>query len=267
MTARPQNTAPGEVHLALSERSQVATIVVDRPEKLNALTLALLDRLHEVALGLADSSARVVVIRTAGDRVFSVGADITHFAGLDSVAMWRTWIATGHRAFDAIASLKQPTIAVIDGLAYGGGLELALAADFRVIASEARIALPETGLGTVPGWGGTERVTELVGRARAKELVLARRVLTGAEALDWGLATRCADRAELEASVLELQGELLGGGPIAVQLAKQIIDAAANGAPSSLLEALAGALTATTDDLAEGIAAFHDKRPPVFLDH
>jgi enoyl-CoA hydratase/carnithine racemase len=181
--------------------------------------------------------------------------------------MWRDWIATGHRAFDALARLRQPSIAVIDGLAFGGGLELALACDFRVIAAEAKIALPETGLGTVPGWGGTERATELVGRARAKELVLTRRQLTGDEAVSWGLATSVAPKAELDDTVDRLSGELLAGAPLAMQLGKQLIDAAADGAPSRVLEALAGGLAAATDDLAEGVAAFRDKRPAQFTDN
>jgi enoyl-CoA hydratase/carnithine racemase len=181
--------------------------------------------------------------------------------------MWRDWIATGHRAFDALAGLRQPSIAVVDGLAFGGGLELALACDFRVIAREAKVALPETGLGTVPGWGGTERVTELAGRARAKELVLTRRQLTGDEAVAWGLATAAAPRSALEDAVAGLSGELLAGAPVAVQLGKQLIDAAADGAPSRVLEALAGGLAAATADLAEGVAAFRGKRTARFTDN
>jgi enoyl-CoA hydratase/carnithine racemase len=215
---------------------------------------------------VAASTARLVIVRTAGEKVFCVGADINHFARLSAAGMWRDWIATGHRALDALANLRQPTIAVIDGLAFGGGLELALACDFRVIAAEARVALPETGLGTVPGWGGTERVTELVGRSRAKELVLTRRQLTGAEALDWGLATAVAPKAELEEALAKLSSDLLGGAPLAVQLGKQLIDAAADGAPSRVLEALAGGLAAATDDLAEGVAAFREKRTANFTD-
>jgi enoyl-CoA hydratase len=260
--AQPEET----VSVSYSPDGHTATILLDRAAKLNALTLELLEQLAAATREVNASAARVVVLRTAGSKVFCVGADINHFAGLEAAEMWRDWIATGHRAFDALAGLRQPTVAVIDGLAFGGGLELALACDFRVVASDAKLALPETGLGTVPGWGGTERATELVGRARAKELVLTRRQLTGDEAVAWGLATAAAPGAELEDAVDRLTADLLAGAPLAVQLAKQLIDAAADGAPSRVLEALAGGLSAATADLAEGIAAFREKRPPEFTD-
>jgi len=259
--------ATGQVTLSYSADGHTATILLDRAGKLNALTLAMLDELAEAAHKVAASTARLVIVRTAGDKVFCVGADINHFTGLSAAGMWRDWIATGHRAFDALASLRQPSIAVVDGLAFGGGLELALACDFRVVAEDARIGLPETGLGTVPGWGGTERATELIGRARAKELVLTRRQLTGREAAAWGLATDAAPREHLEDAVAKLSSAVLVGAPVAVQLAKQLIDAAADGAPSRVLEALAGGLAAATDDLTEGVSAFREKRTPQFSDN
>jgi enoyl-CoA hydratase/carnithine racemase len=259
--------AAGSVGLTYSQDGLVATITLDRAAKLNTLTLPLLRQLRERILEVGASQARLLVVRTAGEKVFCVGADINQFSVLEPAEMWREWIETGHQAFDALARLRQPSIAVIDGLAFGGGLELALACDFRVIADDARIALPEVGLGTVPGWGGTERATELVGRARAKELVLARRQLTGPEAVQWGLATAHAPKDRLAEEADRLARQILAGGPVAVQLAKQIIDAAAEGAPSRVLEALAGGLTSATTDLAEGVAAFRDKRLPNFTDH
>lgn len=265
VTAVDQNL--GQVTVDYSPDGHTATILVDRASKLNALTLHLLDELATVVREVAASNARLVIVRTAGEKVFCVGADINHFADLSAAGMWRDWIATGHRAFDALAGLRQPSIAVVDGLAFGGGLELALACDFRVVAADARVALPETGLGTVPGWGGTERATELVGRARAKELVLTRRQLTGDEAVAWGLATAAAPKTELDDVVARLSGQLLEGAPLAVQLGKQLIDAAADGAPSRVLEALAGGLAAATDDLAEGVAAFRAKRTAQFTDN
>lgn len=267
LTPAVTKEATGQVTVEYSADSHTATILMDRSAKLNALTLGLLEDLASVAREVAASSARLVIVRTAGDKVFCVGADINHFADLSAAGMWRDWIATGHRAFSALAGLRQPSIAVIDGLAFGGGLELALACDFRVIAAEARVALPETGLGTVPGWGGTERATELAGRARAKELVLTRRQLSGEEALAWGLATAVSPKDALEEAVAKLSADLLAGAPLAVQLGKQLIDAAADGAPSRVLEALAGGLAAATDDLAEGIAAFREKRTPHFTDN
>lgn len=267
VTERITKEPTGQVTVEYTRDGHTATILIDRSSKLNALTLGLLDDLATAAREVAASAARLVIVRTGGEKVFCVGADINHFADLSAAGMWRDWIATGHRAFDALAGLRQPTIAVVDGLAFGGGLELALACDFRVIAAEARVALPETGLGTVPGWGGTKRVTELTGRARAKELVLTRRQLTGEEAVAWGLATAVAPKDSLEDAVERLRADLLAGAPLAVQLGKQLIDAAADGAPSRVLEALAGGLAAATDDLAEGVAAFREKRPALFTDN
>lgn len=266
-TAPATKEATEQVTVEYSADGHTATILIDRSAKLNALTLGLLDDLATATREVAASTARLVIVRTGGQKVFCVGADINHFADLSAAGMWRDWIATGHRAFDALAGLRQPSIAVVDGLAFGGGLELALACDFRIIAAEARVALPETGLGTVPGWGGTERATELVGRGRAKELVLTRRQLTGEEAVGWGLATAVAPQAELEKAVAKLSDDLLAGAPLAVQLGKQLIDAAADGAPSRVLEALAGGLAAATDDLAEGVAAFREKRAAHFTDN
>jgi enoyl-CoA hydratase len=248
----------------LTESGPVATIVIDRSAKLNALTPELLESLEDAVHRLRRSPARVVVLRTGGVRGFCVGADITRFAGLDAVGMWRGWTALGHRVFDAIAALPQPTLAVLQGDAYGGGLELALATDFRVVAAHARLGLPETGLGTVPGWGGTERLTELIGPARAKLVCLARRHMNAQQALDWGVASVIVPIADLDAAVSGLVDDLLGGAPIAVQLAKQLIDAAAAGVPARILEPLAGALTSTTADLVEGVAAFTEKRSSSF---
>lgn len=254
----------GEVRVSVSHGGDVATLTVDREAKLNALTLPLLDQLGDACHEVERSSARVLVVRTAGDRVFCVGADITNFAELDPLGMWADWIATGHRAFERLAALRQPTVAVVDGLALGGGLELALACDLRVVSSSARLGLPEAGLGTVPGWGGTGRLVDVIGRSRALELMLTRRQLSGHEALEWGLANRTAAPAELDAAAERLVEELLASAPIAAQVIKQLVDAGAHGGATPILEALAGALAASTADLREGISAFREKRSPNF---
>jgi enoyl-CoA hydratase/carnithine racemase len=243
----------------------VATIVLDRPAKQNALTPEMLHQLDEELVALAaDRAIRVVIVRGAGDRAFCAGADIDRFADLGPLEMWRSWTALGHAVFARLAALPQPVIAAVHGNAFGGGLELVLAADFRIVAGEAKLGLPEAGLGTVPGWGGTERLVEAVGRARAKEVILARRILDGRTANDWGLAARCVPAADLDAAVDALIEALLGGAPIAVELAKQLVDAAADGVPSRTVEPLAGALSAATTDLAEGVAAFRARRTPAF---
>jgi enoyl-CoA hydratase/carnithine racemase len=172
--------------------------------------------------------------------------------------VWRSWISIGHRVFDRLAHLPQPTIAVVDGLAVGGGLELALACDLRVTQPNARFGLPETGLGTIPGWGGTDRLTRLVGPSRAKELILTRRQIDATTALHWGLVNDIAD-ATLETAVDRYVTDLLGSAPIAQQVAKQLIDAAAAGVPSSILESISSGFTAYTNDYTAGVHAFMNK--------
>lgn len=251
----------GRIDLDLD--GQVATITLQREAKLNALTPEMLEALGRAVAAVRASEARVVVVRGAGQRAFCVGADINRFAGLTPVEML-DWTERGHRVFDALAALPQPSIAVLHGAAFGGGLELALACDLRIGSTSTTLGLPEVGLGTVPGWGGTERLVELVGRARAKEVVLGRRTLDGPTALAWGVLAQCANPDGLDTCAAGLADRIAAAAPVAVRLAKTIIDAAADGAPSRVLEHLAGAVTSSTEDLAAGVAGFRTHSVPEF---
>lgn len=256
-----QAASYGDVALAIER--DTATLTLRRPAKLNALTPEMLNAMAAHLDRIAASDARVVVLRGEGPKAFCVGADIGRFADLTPVQML-DWTARGHRVFDALAALRQPSVAVVHALAFGGGLELALACDLRVLTDTARLGLPEVGLGTVPGWGGTERLTEIVGRARAKDIVLARRTIDGVTAESWGVATRSVSADALEETVADLVARIAAGAPVAVALAKQIIDAAADGAPSRVLEHLAGAVTTATEDLRAGIDGFRSGTTPQF---
>ncbi|WP_147916846.1 enoyl-CoA hydratase/isomerase family protein [Ruania zhangjianzhongii] len=260
-----QNTPPeGRTTWSMDETGQVATILVDRAAKLNAFTPTMLTDLERAVAEVEASEARVALVRTAGEKVFCVGADITLFSQLTSVQMWRDWIGVGHRVFNALEALRCPTIAVIDGLAFGGGLELALACDLRIIADGARLALPETGLGTVPGWGGAGRLPKLIGAARAKEMIFARHEIEAARALDWGLVNAVAPAEQLEETVQQWVTDVRASAPVANALAKQLITASLEGASPHLIEGLAGGLSLATEDLREGVSAFTDKRDPEF---
>ena len=151
----------------------VAHLTLARMEKLNALTLAMLDAL-DAACGQLERStqARAVILDSENPKAFCSGADIADWGALTPREMWRAWTRNGHRIFDRLATLPQPTIAAIHGIAFGGGLELALACDLRVAASTSTFALPEASVGAIPGWGGTRRLTRLVGAGRAKHLSL-----------------------------------------------------------------------------------------------
>lgn len=240
-----------------------ATLTLRRARKLNALTPEMLDQLGDAVEQVRRSDARVVLVRGDGDRAFCVGADINRFADLTSVQMLE-WTERGHRVFDALASLPQPSVAVLHGAAFGGGFELALACDLRVAATTATVGLPEVGLGTVPGWGGTERLVELVGRGRAKDVILGRRTLDADTAHDWGVLNRVCPADQLDQVAADLAEQIASAGPVAIRLAKTIINAAADGAPSRVLEHLAGAVTSSTDDLAAGIAGFRTSTVPQF---
>lgn len=264
MSTQPDAATPDAGTVTLTVDGHVATITVDRERKLNAFTPTMMAELEVAAREADRSGARVVLVRTAGTKVFCVGADINLFAELTPVEMWRDWTTDGHRAFAALEAVRCPTIAVVDGLAFGGGLELALACDFRIMSDDARVALPETGLGTVPGWGGTARTVELIGASRTKEMVLARREVPAGQALEWGLASAVVPREQLEDEVTDWVDRILGSSPVAVTMAKQLIDAAASGATAQTLESLAGGLSMSTRDLAEGVAAFREKRTAQF---
>lgn len=257
------NAGVGTIHLEISAQG-VATLILDRPQKLNALSLELLAQLDTALKDVERSAARVLVVRTAGDRAFCVGADISQFSGFTPAQMWKTWIKEGHRIFRQLANLSQPTIAVIDGPAFGGGLELALACDIRVAASSAKFSLPEVSIGTIPGWGGTERLTRLIGEGRAKQLILTGKPIGTDTALAWGLVTESAEDGSLDDCVQSLINDILNGAPIAQQTAKQLIHAASQGADSALLEAIASGFTSATEDFRTGMTSFKEKKSAVF---
>ncbi len=242
----------------------VATVTLDRPDKLNALDPEMIAGLEEAAARLEhDEEACVVLLTGAGERAFCVGADVNAWAALEPLDMWRRWIRDGHRVFDRLAHLRQPVIAVLNGYAFGGGLELALAADVRLAAEDAELAMPEVKIGTIPGWGGTQRLPALSGPARAKQMILSGVRIDARKAEQWGLVNEVFPREALRDEALALANAIAQNAPLSVQMAKQLING--GGAVTSLpLEALAGALAASTDDGREGIASFRERRPARF---
>ncbi len=238
----------------------VATICLDRPAKHNALTPEMLGQLEEILIGLdSDRDVRVVLVAAAGDSSFCAGADIKRFKALQPLDMWAQWTRLGHRVFDRLAGLRQPTIAAVSGNAYGGGFELALACDLRILADDATLGLTEVGIGALPGWGGTGRLRDLVGAGRAKELIFTGEPLTAERALAWGVANELAPKAEVISIARALAVKIADRAPIAVQMAKQAIDA---GDGFRSMEQVSSAATAFTEDAAEGFASFTEKRDP-----
>ena len=254
----------GAIGVRQAVEGPIATITLDRPEKLNALTPAMLEAL-EVALGSieADESIRVVVLTGAGERAFCAGADVDAWSSLAPIEMWRSWVRLGHRVMDRLEGLRQPTIAALNGIAYGGGLELALACDLRIAADTVKVAAPEVGIGTIPGWGMTTRLPVLAGPARAKQMILTGEPIDAGQAEAWGILSEVVPGAELQDAVRRTAERIAAKAPVAVQVAKQLIDGLRPRASASL-EALGSGLTAFTDDASEGRASFRERRPARF---
>jgi len=239
----------------------VARIMLDRPEKLNALDPEMLIALEEAVTQAEQSrQVRVIVLAATGEKAFCVGADILAWTALSPLDMWSEWVRRGHRIFERLERAKQPVICAIQGFAYGGGLELALACDIRIVTDSARFAMPEVKLGTVPGWGGTDRLPRLIGSARAKQMIFTGEPIAADVAERWGLANEVVPAASLSERVAALAEKIAGNAPVAVQTAKQLI---ASPSPATL-ESLAAAVNAFSDDAREGLAAFREKRSPKF---
>lgn len=249
------------------DRDDVRILTVARPEKLNALNAAVLDDLA-AAIDAAenDSGLRCVILTGAGEKAFIAGADIGELARLSPLE-GREHARRGQALLDRISALPMPTIAAINGFAYGGGLELAMACTLRVASENARMGLPETSLGILPGYGGTQRLARLVGPARAMELVLtAEKGLTAVEAERIGLVNRVVPAGQALAGALEIARKIAGNGPVACRYAMEAIRRGMEMplAEGQLLEATLFGLCAATSDTQEGMSAFLEKRPAKF---
>ena len=252
----------------LERQDGVAWITLDRAEVRNALSFDTLGELSaHVATLAGDSETRVVCITAAGDKAFCAGADLKERKTFTE-EQTRAFVARIGDTFAAVAELPQPTVAVLNGVAFGGGLELALACDLRVAAEGISVGLTETALAIIPGAGGTQRLPAVVGVARAKELILAARRVPADEALAMGLLNRVAPAAELRAVAEELAAAIAANGPLAVRAAKAAIDLTQSGAPLNerlLAErALYLERVLPSADRLEALAAFQEKRPPRF---
>jgi enoyl-CoA hydratase/carnithine racemase len=249
------------------DRGPVRHVVLNRPEKRNAFNGELIAALAE-ALGeaAADSAVHVVVLRGAGP-MFSSGVDLRELADVPSdPSVVRHFRSAWLRIPNLLEEMPKPTIAQIHGACIGGALETVLGCDLRVAAADAVIGLPETRIGLIPDVGGSTRLPQVIGLGRAKELILTGKLIDGTEAERIGLVNRVASAEALDEAVEALVGELLACAPIAVGLAKRVIDASARPALSTTLE-LEVALQevcARTEDFAEGAKAFRDKRQPQF---
>jgi enoyl-CoA hydratase len=255
--------------LTESALDQAVLLTVNRPDKLNALNSALLVALRERIEGLArepaPTRARAVVLTGAGDKAFVAGADIAELAELGA-ADARALSEVGHRLGRAIEEAPFPVIAAVNGFALGGGLELALSADFIYVSERAKFGLPEVGLGLIPGFGGTQRLARRIGAPRARELIYTGRVIDAAEALALGIVNRVLPPQDLLAKVAEACAAIAAKGPLAIAAAKRVVLRGEDVDLSSgcELEAVAFGNLFATADAREGTRAFLEKRKPEF---
>lgn len=253
------------VHLAIAGNR--ARISLDNPRKLNALSLEAIDQLDAMLDRIeAAQGVRLVEITGTGDRAFSAGGDVKQWSALDPDRMARAWIRRGNQVFSRLAMLDQPVVALINGDALGGGLELALATDMRIAVESARFAAPEATLGAVPGWLGCQRLVETIGPARARQLVLFGKTVDSQQALAWGLVDAVVARRDLEAEADAVAEAVLARSPLALAASKQLLRAAQDHDRVAALYELAAARCLHSPSGREGARAFAEKRKAVFDD-
>ena len=252
--------------ITYEQRGSVASITLNRPEVLNAFNFDMLTELHAVIESIRiHPDIRIVLITGAGDKAFSVGADLKERRTLPDTLVKRNLNKFGE-VFNAIESLPQPTICILNGYAFGGGLELALACDFRFAVQDIVVGLTETKLGIIPGAGGTQRLPRLIGEAKALEMILCAKKITSEEGLAYGLFTKVIKRPSLTEEVSHFVNSILDNAPIAVQQAKFAVK---QGLKVDLhtglqIERKAYEITLPTEDRIEALNAFVEKRAAQF---
>ena len=258
---------PPYTALSLEVRDAVAVVTLQRPERMNALSKVLLEELGEVFRALAsDRAVRAVVLAGAGEKAFCAGADLKERKGMTEDDV-RGLLGLYRASFGAIDACPKPVIAAIQGVALGGGFELALACDLRVASPTAEVGLPETSLAIIPGAGGTQRLPRLVGVGRAKEMILLAQRFKGPDALAKGLVTALAGDGETAlTAALALAARLAAGAPIALAAALEAVDGGADLSLEEgfLHEARCYEKTLVSADRREALAAFAEGRKPVY---
>ncbi|MDA1194796.1 MAG: enoyl-CoA hydratase-related protein [Planctomycetota bacterium] len=245
---------------------RIATITVNRPDKLNALNDVVMAQIDAAfAHAKADADCGVVILTGAGEKAFVAGADIGELAQ-QTVRGGKEKSLRGQAVLANIENLGKPVIAMINGYAFGGGLELALACHLRTLAAETRIGLPEVGLSIIPGYGGTQRLPRIIGRGRALELILTGKPITADIALSFGLVNRVAPAAELTEVTTKLAKAILDNGPLALAMATEAV---LRGSETTLEEGLRiecdlFGIISSTEDMREGLNAFLEKRKPAY---
>ena len=257
---------PAATPVAIADRGAVRVITVDRPDKLNALNAATLDALHQAFdAAAADDAVRCVVLTGSGSRAFVAGADISEMNTLTPV-QGRDFSLRGQRLMRRIEKMPKPVVAMINGFALGGGLELAMGCHLRIAADSAKLGQPEVNLGLIPGFGGTQRLLRLAGRAATLELCLVGTPVDAARARELGIVNRVVPAADLETETMKLASQLAESAPLAL---RGVLDCVNVGGECAIEEGLEYetaqfGLMFSTDDMREGTGAFLERRKPAF---
>jgi enoyl-CoA hydratase len=256
-----------EFKYIIYEKSEgIATITLNRPEALNAISKEVIDEVLQALEDVKnDENVRVVVLTGAGEKAFSAGADIKEMKDFNALK-GRELSLRGERLCRALENLEKPVIAAINGYALGGGLEVAMACDLRIASERARMGQTEINIGLIPGWGGTQRLTRLIGRTKAKELIFTGKMIDAKTAEQLGIVNMVFPAEEFREKVRQFAKELTFKAPVALKVAKELIN---KGADMSLDSAIALeregiGVVSSTEDLQEGVSAFAEKRKPMF---
>ena len=250
----------------LEVKNRIGYITINRPEALNALSSQVLTDFNDVLDQVEQSEEiRVVIITGAGEKAFVAGADIKEMDVMSPIQAFE-YMTFANNTFTRLSDLRQPTIAVLNGYALGGGMELALSTDIRIGFEKTVVGFPEVGLGIIPGFAGTQRMSRLIGTSRTKELIFTARTVKGREAYELGILNRLVSAEELLSSAEELAAAMIKNAPLAVEKAKHVIQVGSELPLKNAirLETEAEALLFSTEDKVEGMRAFVEKRKAVF---
>ena len=250
----------------LEVKNRIGYITINRPEALNALSSQVLADLNEVLDQVENSEdIRVVIVTGSGEKAFVAGADIKEMDLMSPIQAFE-YMTFANNTFTRLSDLRQPTIAVLNGYALGGGMELALSTDIRIGYEKTVVGFPEVGLGIIPGFAGTQRMSRLIGTSRTKELIFTARTVKGQEAYELGIHNKLVSVEELLSSAEELAAAMIKNAPLAVEKAKHVIQVGSELPLKNAirLETEAEALLFSTEDKVEGMRAFVEKRKAVF---
>lgn len=253
-----------DARLDLAINGQIARLTIRRAEKQNALDADMVDALIPLCRAVERSEARVLILTGEGEKSFCAGGDIAEWSSWSPAAFGRHWVRDGHQAFDALARLSIPVIAVLNGHCLGGGLELAACADLRIAEDHVKVGQPEAGLGIIPGWSGTQRSVRRFGAQAVRRMAIMGEVFDASQALALGIVDQVVAKGTGLAAADEVASRLLKRSPRATEITKMLINAAEGEDRECVLESMAGVIAAGSDDLAEGLAAFREKRKPRF---